>query len=137
MSSLWTPGGERPVGREAPAPAAAPSAPTGNEGAADEAELEARLEELRQQLAEAPVEGIVEQFAYQLFEIAALHLSSQPPNLAKAALAIDAMGALVEGLAGRLGANEQSLKDGLSQIRMAFVQIKNAASAEPPPPPEE
>ena len=50
--------------------------------------------------------------AIGLFQLAALHLSQRPPNLEEAPLAIDAMGALVEGLAGRLGEDEAPLKDG-------------------------
>ena len=126
MSSIWTPGGERPVGRESdPAPAEL-------EGELTEEELQARLGELRQQLADAPVEGVVAQFAYQLFEVGALHLSFQPPQLEKAQLAIDAMGALVDGLGDRLGEHARPLQDGLSQIRMAFVQIKNEGSGSEP-----
>ncbi len=133
MSSLWTPGGERPVSREGqPSPSAAAMDETG--APIDEAEMEARLEELRQQLASTPVEGIVAQVAYQLFEVAALHLSVQPPQLEQAQLAIDAMAALVDGLGTRLGEHAAPLLDGLSQIRMAFVQIKDAAASPPPPP---
>ena len=61
--------------------------------------------------------------AYGLFELAAIHLSQRPARLDQARLAVDAMGALVEGLAGRLGAAEPSLRDALTQIRLAFVQI--------------
>jgi hypothetical protein len=95
--------------------------------------MEARLEELRTQLANTPVAGIVAQIAYQLFEVAALHLSVQPPNLGEAQLAIDAMASVVEGLGDRLGEHAEPLRDGLSQIRMAFVQIKSAAASPPPP----
>ena len=41
-------------------------------------------------------------------------------------LAIDAMGSLVDGLKGRLGENEPSLRDALAQIRMAYVQFEAA-----------
>jgi adenylate cyclase len=34
------------------------------------------------------------------------------------------MGAIVEGLAGRLGEVEAELADGLAQIRLAFVQVQ-------------
>ena len=44
-------------------------------------------------------------------------------------MAIDALGALVEGLSGRLGADEQQLRDGLAQLRLAFVQIKGTVDA--------
>jgi len=72
---------------------------------------------------------VIANHAFGLFELAALHLSLQPPQLEQAQLAIDALGTLVEGLVGRLGAAEPTLKDGLAQLRVAFVQIKNAATA--------
>jgi len=124
MSTLWTPGGERPVGRpaEAPAPAPPPGEPS-------EEELEARVGELREQLARTPAEVVVANHAYSLFELAALHLSLQPPQLDQARTAIDALAALVEGMAGRLGEAEAPLVDGLSQLRMAYVQVRSAAGS--------
>lgn len=81
--------------------------------------------ELRRQLAETPASLVVANHAYGLFELAALHLSLTPPNLDEAQLAIDALGALTEGLAGRLGGEEEEqLKEGLTQLRLAFVQMK-------------
>ena len=121
MSSLWTPDGERPVKRRGPEPA--PAYDDGPEEALTEEEMAARLAELREQLAQAPVERIVAQAAYQLFEVAALHLSIVPPQLPQARLAIDAVAALVEGLAGRLGPDGDALTEGLTQLRMAFVQV--------------
>jgi hypothetical protein len=82
------------------------------------------MEELRRELADTPASAVVANHCFGLFQLAALHLSLQPPRLDQAQLAIDALGALIEGLAGRLGAEEQQLKDGLSQLRLAFVQIK-------------
>ena len=52
--------------------------------------------------------------------------ASSRPNLEEARLAIDALGALVEGLENRLGEHEATLKDALHQIRMAFVQVSRA-----------
>ena len=46
---------------------------------------------------------VVANHAYGLFELAALHLSAKPPSLDQARLAVDALGALVEGLGDRLG----------------------------------
>lgn len=80
--------------------------------------------ELRRQLSETPAELVVANHAYGLFELAALHLSLTPPQLPQAQLAIDALGAIVEGLAGRLGDEEEQLKEGLTQLRLAFVQMK-------------
>ncbi len=126
MSSLWTPDGERPVGREpSPASQAPPPGPFGGEeDDLDQEALQAQMAELQQRLAETPVEIVIANHAFGLFELAALHLSTAPPSLDQAQLAIDAMGALVEGMEGRLGEGEQQLRDGLAQLRLAFVQVK-------------
>ena len=120
MSSIWTPGGERPVGRADEEPAEVDE-PTAEE-----------LEALTRELAATPAAVVVANHAMGLFELAALHLSQQPPNLGEASVAIDAMGALVEGLAGRLGEHESTLKDALAQLRVAFVQIRAGVEAPPP-----
>jgi hypothetical protein len=96
-----------------------------------EAEMEAQMEALRRELADTPAASVIANHCVGLFQLAALHLSLQPPKLDQAQLAIDALGALVEGLAGRLGSEEQQLKDGLAQLRLAFVQIKGTAEAPP------
>ena len=89
-----------------------------------DAEEQARhLEELRRQIVDTPAEIVVANHVYGLFELAAIHLSQDPPRHEQARLAVDAMGALVEGLAGRLGEAEPSLRDALAQIRLAFVQL--------------
>ena len=87
--------------------------------------------ELRQQLADAPAELVVANHCFGLFELAALHLSPQPPRLPQARLAIDALAALVEGLAGRLGSEERQLQDGLASLRLAYVQIQGAQGEGP------
>ena len=89
--------------------------------------------ELQEQLARTPVELVIANHAFGLFELAALHLSLQPPQLPQARLAIDALGALVEGLAGRLGEYERQLVEGLANLRLAYVQIRSAAQGETPP----
>jgi hypothetical protein len=132
MSTIWTPGGERPVGRPEPQPAAAP---TGPEPELSDEELAARMEELRDQLAKTPAEVVILNHCYGLFELAALHLSLQPPQLSESKLAIDALGLLVEGLAGRLGEGEQQVREGLAQLRMAYVQISGEGSGDAAPPP--
>jgi hypothetical protein len=133
MSSLWTPGGEHPVdgerGRGAPAE---PAAPEGYDDLSPEQQAQARamaeeMAEVRRQVAEVPAAVIVANHAMGIYELAASHLSSNPPQLEEARLAIDAMGALVEGVEGRLGENEQVLRDGLQQLRLAFVQVRQQA----------
>jgi hypothetical protein len=96
-----------------------------------EEDREAEIEEMRRQLLEAPVEVVVANHAYGLFELAALHLSALPPNLGQARLAVDALGGLVGSLEGRLGDVEPALMDALAQIRLAFVQISSSAGDEP------
>jgi hypothetical protein len=81
---------------------------------------------MRAELINAPVEIVVANHCYGLFELAAVYLSQQPALLPQARLAIDALGVLVDGLAGRLGEAESSLRDGLAQLRMAYVQIDGA-----------
>ena len=138
MSSLWTPGGERPVGRQ-PQPEPDPQAHAHEHERLDP-ETEAELAEMQRQIAEAPAWAVIANHAVGLFQLAGVHLSQQPPNFEEARLAIDAMAAMVEGLEGRLGPDEATLKDALAQIRLAFVQIQAGgdggaeAQSEPPGP---
>jgi len=88
------------------------------------AEAEAMMRETRARLAEVPAEVVVTNHVMGLYELAAIHLSAEPPRLAEAALAIDAVACLVEGLGDRLGQDTVTLRDALSNIRLAFVQIK-------------
>ncbi len=83
---------------------------------------------MRRQLAQVPPEVVIANHAMGLYELAAIHLSQDPPNAPAAALAIDAMGALVDGLAGRLGDAEPTLRDALSQLRLIFVQLTSGSS---------
>ena len=84
--------------------------------------LEEELAAMQEQLANTPASVVVANHAVGLFQLAALHLNRR--NLAEGRLAIDAMAALVEGLAGRLGEEEPALRDGLTQLRMAYVSLQ-------------
>lgn len=84
------------------------------------------LEETRRRLAEVPAEVVITNHVMGLYELAAIHLGANPPDLGQAALAIDAVGCLVEGLGERIGPEFETLSVALSNIRLAFVQIKNA-----------
>ena len=151
MSTLWTPGGEVPVGDRpsdagsgSTAAGAADAGPAGAEAPEgfdldslspeerEQAEQYIReLAESRERLKAVPASVVVSNHAMGLYELAALHLASQPPNFAQATVAIDALGALLDGMQGRLGDSEPTLRDGLSQIRMAFVQLKNRTQEDP------
>jgi uncharacterized protein with GYD domain len=82
------------------------------------------LEDARARLADIPAEVVVVNHAMGLYELAAIHLSAEPPRFAEAALAIDAVGCLVEGLGERLGPEFDTLSTALGNIRLAFVQVK-------------
>lgn len=121
--SLWTPGGEHPVD------SGGPGAPT--ERLTPEQELEAHqiaaeMQAVRDQLAQVPAAVVIANHAMGCYELAAIHLSHQPPNLPEAQLAIDAFGALLGVTEGRLGEDDATLADALAQIRLAFVQVKAA-----------
>jgi hypothetical protein len=90
-------------------------------------DAESALREARARLGEIPVETVVTNHVMGLYELAAIHLSATPPRLHESALAIDAMGCMVEGLGERLGPDSVTMAEALSNIRIAFVQIKNAA----------
>ncbi len=84
------------------------------------------LGDVRKRLGEVPAEVVVVNHVMGLYELAAIHLGADPPALNQAALAIDAVGCLVEGLGDRLGDETNTLRDALANIRLAFVQIKGS-----------
>ncbi len=86
-----------------------------------------QLLDARQRLADVSADVVITNHVMGLYELAAIHLAAASPNLAEAALAIDAVACLVEGLGDRLGPDASTMRDALSNIRLAFVQIKNAA----------
>jgi hypothetical protein len=114
MSGLWTPGGDEPVG----------AAPTD-----EEARLAEELAAMQAELAGTPASVVVANHAVGLFQLAAIHLNQRPPHLEDGRLAIDALAALVEGLAGRLGEDEQSLQEALGQLRLAYVALASPDDA--------
>jgi hypothetical protein len=79
------------------------------------------LAEARARLLETDVATVVANHAAGIYELAAIHLTADTPRLDEARLAVDALAALVEGLEGRLGEGEATLRDALHQIRLAFV----------------
>jgi hypothetical protein len=122
MSGLWTPGGDRPVEPDADL-AGAGAQPTAEQVAAAE-ELAAEMADVQRQLAETPAVVVITNHAIGLFQLAALHLNQRPPNLDEGKLALDERAHGVEGMAGRLGEEEETLRQALSQARLAFVQLK-------------
>lgn len=134
--SLWTPGGEHPVNRgdDDASGSVGPAADSGDQQLSPDQEAEAHqiaaeMQQVREQLGQVPAAVVVANHAMGCYELAAIHLSHQPPRLEEAQLAIDAFGALLGAVRGRLGPDEATLDDALAQIRLAFVQIKASAEA--------
>ena len=133
--SLWTPGGERPVSKQPSTPsmpgmASDPTLSPDQEAQAQE--IAAEMAAVREQLAQVPAAQVVANHAMGCWELAAIHLSAQPPRFDEAQIAIDAFGALIDVLKGRLGEDEATLADALAQIRLAFVQLKASFAQDSP-----
>jgi len=125
MSSLWTPGGEHTVPRPGPHTAAEP-APDLELNAEQEQELAdaaAEIAAIRDQLAAAPPEMVVANHVMGLYELAAIHLNRDQPNLNAARLAIDALAGVLDACKGRLGEPEATLADARQQLQLAFVNV--------------
>lgn len=124
--SLWTPDGERPIPPASDSEAGSDSRPD-EPPLSPEQEEQARamaheLAEARARLLQTPASTVVVNHALGIYELAAIHLTAEQPDLSEARLALDALAALVEGLAGRLGEAEATLVDALHHARLAFVQ---------------
>jgi hypothetical protein len=128
VSSLWTPDGEHFPKKEA---ASTPQSPLSDTDVTEPSpeEAQAAMEAMRAQLAQTPADVVIANHCYGLFELAAIYLSQTPPVLFQARLAIDALGALLDGVAGRLGEAEPQLRESLSQLRLAFVSLEGAEAS--------
>ena len=128
MSSFWTPSGEHEVPNEANGGGAFDPQVSGVGDSEIDPEtaaaMEQQLREAQEQLLSVPASQIVANHVIGLFELAALHLRVDPPNLDEARLPIDAMGILVEQLGDQLP-EHQTLAAALHQIRLAFVEVQN------------
>ncbi len=145
--SFWTPEGEHRVPSTEPdapqAPASAPPAGPDPAGALDPEDranaeaLAAEMAEVRRQLLSVPAAVVIANHAMGLYELAAIHLGTERPNLAEAKVAIEAYGALVDAVGDQLGPDGATLRDALAQIRLAFVQVKAALEGEDAATPQE
>ena len=134
MSSLWTPGGEHPV-EPSGSPQDPPVDPSPEDPSLedlspeDREKVEAMAREMaavQEQMASTPAAGVVANHLLGFHLLASIHLSQQPPNLSEAAVAIDALAAVVDTLPGRLGEDEATMRDALHQIRLAYVTVEKA-----------
>jgi hypothetical protein len=131
VSSLWTPSGEhRP--EEEPAEPSAPAPPDAGEPTMSQEDYEELLR-ARAELAAIPVADIIANHAIGLQQLAVIHLIPDPgpdgnptePRLAEAGLAIDALGALVDALGDRLAPHHEALREAVTQLRLAFVELSS------------
>lgn len=125
MSTLWTPDGEHK-------PSTSPEPPRLVEETFDAGSVEEEsLERLRAELASTDASEVIANHCYGLFELAAIYLSESPPKLEQATLSIDALSAIVEKCSGRLGVQEGAIRDALSQLQTAYLQISVLSDGEP------
>jgi hypothetical protein len=129
--SLWTPGGEhRPQpAADTDAPQPSPMEDLSPEDRAQLEAMQAEMAEVRQQLLSAPASVVVANHAMGIYELAAIHLTAETPKLPEASVAIDALAALLDGLAGRLGESEPTLREALAQLRAAYLEVRNRGTA--------
>ena len=128
MSTFWTPSGERPIRRDEPAAPSSPAGgpPGGPDDDLDDEQLQAELRAMQEQMLRTPAAIVVANHCIGLIELAALHLGQDPPNLADAQVAIDALAGIIDGVEPRLGENGPPLRQALNQMRMAYIEAKTA-----------
>lgn len=85
----------------------------------------AEMIETQARLAQVPAADVISNHLMGIYELATIHLRKDPPDFAEAALAIDAFRAVLDRVGTRLGESGPVLNQALSQIQMAFVQMKD------------
>jgi len=127
VSSLWTPSGEhQPDGK----PGTGPPAEPGSSPEISQEQLEEFLR-FQAEITSIPAVDLVANHAFGLQQLAMMHLMQVPnsdgtvtePDLDQAGLAIDALGALVDGLGDRLGNHADGLRESVTELRLAFVEL--------------
>jgi hypothetical protein len=132
--TLWTPGGEHPVDRPSSEPEPEPPSELSTDEQAQIEAMQAEMDAVRAQLLEAPASVVIANHAMGIYELAAIHLTAPSPKLGEVVLAIDALSALVDGLEGRLGEPEPTLREALTQLKAAYLDVRNrAGDADPEP----
>lgn len=150
MSSLWTPGGERPVPPSAAPPdeldgdvtgdplrAAAAAIGVDLDSLTDDerTQLQAELAEMmrvRREVAATPAAEMLANYLMRFFDLATIYLESEPPAFAEAATVIEAFRSVLDGLGERLGEHQPMLTEALGQLQMVFVQVKQQTETSAP-----
>jgi len=122
VSGLWTPGSGGPADLGGPVDLG------GDLGIdPEEAAAAAEMERVRAEVTSVPASDVVANHVIGLWQLAVLHLDPGPgrvPQLGEAAVAIDAVGAIVDALGDRLGENAGPLREALAQLHLAYAEIR-------------
>ena len=96
------------------------------------------MRRLHEQLRATPAVDVVANHVVQLFQLALVYLgagaapeeSATAPaaDLVQAAIVIDTMAAIVDGLGPRLDLHEQTLRDALTQLQLLWVEIADESN---------
>lgn len=87
------------------------------------ARLEAEAAAMAAELAAAPATVVVANHVVGLFQLAAIHLNQDPPQLDEGRLAIDAVKGILDAVGDRLGDDGEALRTGLTQLQLAYVEL--------------
>ncbi len=126
--TLWTPDGDHPIPPSSDG--GAPADELTEEQQEQARQMAHEMADARQQLLEAEVSTVIANHALGIYELAALHITAENPDMVEARLAVDALGVLVEGLEGRLGDGEPTLVEALNNIKIGYVQRANQLKKE-------
>jgi hypothetical protein len=80
-------------------------------------------------LKSTPVEMILGNHLFVLFQVAALRLGETPPDLAGAQLVIDTVAAMIAAAGGRLGEHADLYRSALAEVQQAYVRAASLPSA--------
>lgn len=95
-------------------------------------QVRAELSEMmavRRQVAETPAAEMLANHLMRFFDLVTIYLDADPPAFNDAATVIEAIRGVVEVIGPRLGEQERTVREMLSQAQMLFVQVKDAAAA--------
>ena len=87
------------------------------------ARLEAEAAAMAAELAATPATVVVANHVVGLFQLAAIHLNQDPPQLDEGRLAIDAVKGVLDAVGDRMGDDGEALRTGLTQLQLAYVEL--------------
>jgi hypothetical protein len=79
-------------------------------------------------LRSTPVEVVLGNHIFHLIQLAAVHLSSTPPQLAQAQLTIDVVAAILKAGGDRLGEHRDLYLNALAEVQQVYVRAAVAGA---------